>query len=118
MLSVAGRNLFATEIESLVADPLLRPGECAAVPDGGGRYTVVAEPVSVQVEVAELRRLARELRSLLVRGVAVGPARVVYLRPGTLPKTPSGKVQRHRVGAGLVSGSLDVLAVVELDGRG
>ena len=45
VLIVAGRNIDARELDAVVAaHPACRPGNAACVPDGSGRYVVVAEP--------------------------------------------------------------------------
>ena len=60
VLIVAGRNIDARAMDALVAaHPACRPGNTACVPDGSGRYVVVAEPRSAAMEPAELRAGAR-----------------------------------------------------------
>ena len=61
VLIVAGRNIDARAMDALVAaHPACRPGNTACVPDGSGRYVVVAEPRTAAMEPAELRAGARD----------------------------------------------------------
>ncbi len=98
VLIVAGRNIDARALDQVVgAHPACRPGNAACVPDGSGRYVVVAEPRTVGVAPAELRAAAREIRVTLARRFAATPSAVVFIERGTLPKTPSGKVRRNHL---------------------
>lgn len=94
----AGRNLYPHEVEAVVGDlPGIRKGCVAAfgVPDpaiGTERLVVVAE-------TRERSRQAHDrLRAAVIDGVvaALGlpPDGVVLSPPGTVLKTPSGKIQR------------------------
>ena len=57
VLIVAGRNLDARALDAVAgAHPACRPGNVACVPDGSGRYVVVAEPRIAAIEPADLRR--------------------------------------------------------------
>ncbi len=97
---VAGRNLDARALDAVVAGhPACRPGNAACVPDGDGRYVVVAEPAAADMNPQDLGRSAREIRGSLLRQFAAGPSAVIFIERGTLPKTPSGKVRRNQVRA-------------------
>jgi acyl-CoA synthetase (AMP-forming)/AMP-acid ligase II len=111
VLFVAGRNLDARALDAVAAThPTCRPGNTACIPDGAGRYVVVAEPNAVGLAEADLRRAAREIRVLLSGRFAASPSDVVFIERGTLPKTPSGKVRRHHLLAQWAAGSLQQLA--------
>jgi acyl-CoA synthetase (AMP-forming)/AMP-acid ligase II len=111
VLIVAGRNLDARALDALVAaHPTCRPGNAACVPDGSGRYVVVAEPRTAAMEPAELRAGAREIRVSLARQFAASPSAVVFIERGTLPKTPSGKVRRNHLRSLWAQGSLHEVA--------
>jgi acyl-CoA synthetase (AMP-forming)/AMP-acid ligase II len=100
VLVVAGRNLDARALDAAVAGhPACRPGNAACVPDGEGRYVVVAEPAIAAANPQDLLRSAREIRGSLLRGFSAGPSAVIFIERGTLPKTPSGKVRRNEVRA-------------------
>ena len=107
VLIVAGRNIDARELDAVVtAHPACRPGNAACVPDGSGRYVVVVEPRSVDIDLAQLRAGAREIRVSLAQRFGASPSAVVFIARGTLPKTPSGKVRRNNLRALWAEGGL------------
>lgn len=97
MLSVAGRNVYAREIEGAIdAHESVRKG-CVIlvdVPAGGRRELVMlAEPKRAETDYDGFaEHAAKEVMDKA--GVAL--ARCLFLPKGTLPKTPSGKIQRFR----------------------
>ena len=111
VLIVAGRNIDARELDALVTShPACRPGNAACVPDGSGRYVVVAEPRAEEMDLAELRAGAREIRVSLARRFGASPSAVVFIARGTLPKTPSGKVRRNHLSTLWAGGGLQEVA--------
>ncbi|MFC8130871.1 AMP-binding protein [Streptomyces sp. NPDC057302] len=113
MLSVGGRKVYASEIESAV-DSLknVRKG-CAAVVDAGGsgmsRLVLMVEP---QGNPKDFRPIAEEAASLALEKAGVALAECLFLARGVLPKTPSGKIQRFRCRALLDEGRLVPVARV------
>ena len=98
MMFVAGRNVFASEIERLAEEhPLLGPGCLAAVADERGRYVVVVERPRGRFDQATGRDVARWIRVQAGKKLNAAPSRVLFIAPGTLAVTPSGKLQRHRI---------------------
>lgn len=97
VLVVAGRNIQPEEVELACASvPGVRAGCVAAVPYP--RPEAGTEGVAV---IAEVRHghdpdLARHIRDAVRRSVGIAPDVVRLVAPGTVPKTTSGKVQRHR----------------------
>ena len=111
VLIVAGRNLDARALDALVeGHPACRAGNAACCSDGTGRYVVVLEPSTAELGREELRAAAREIRGRLARRFAAGPSAVVFIERGSLPKTPSGKVRRHRVQSLWAEGGLHEVA--------
>jgi acyl-CoA synthetase (AMP-forming)/AMP-acid ligase II len=108
-IHVGGRNLFATELEGTAErSGLVRAGSCAAVPDDSGRYLILAEPVA-SAELAELRRAALAIRAALANRFRAAPSIVSFVKRGSLPKTPSGKLQRARARHLYLHGRLEVV---------
>lgn len=113
MLSVGGRKVYASEIESAV-DSLknVRKG-CAAVVDAGdsgmSRLVLMVEP---QGNPKDFRPIAEEAASLAMEKAGVALAECLFLARGVLPKTPSGKIQRFRCRALLDEGRLVPVARV------
>jgi fatty-acyl-CoA synthase len=96
MLNVAGRNIWARDVEAEIARQApVRPGSCVLVDlvvDGDAKLVLVAEPKSggAPEEIASVgRRVALET-------VGARLDQCVVLARGAMPKTPSGKVQRYR----------------------
>lgn len=97
VISVAGRNVFPTEVESVAAGTRgVRQGAVVAVGTGDGALRPGL------VVAAEFRgRDESGARGELVAKVAaecgVIPADVVFTPPGSLPRTSSGKLRRMEV---------------------
>ncbi len=126
LIIIEGRNHYPQDIEITVeaAHPAIRPaGTAVFTTEMGGhdKLTVVAE-----VEPKFLRGLSRsngtngthkseidekEVIRAIRRAVAehhdIQVHAVALLKPGKLPKTSSGKVQRHASAAGFLAGTLD-----------
>lgn len=101
IISIAGRNIFPTEIE-LVASGVRGVREGAVVALGTGAGT--ARPGLVVA--AEFRGPDQtQARSEVIQRVAsvcgVVPSDVVFVSPGSLPRTSSGKLRRLEVLASL-----------------
>jgi acyl-coenzyme A synthetase/AMP-(fatty) acid ligase len=55
---------------------------------------------------APIDEIAKAIRRAVTEEHAVQIANVMLLRPGTVPKTTSGKIQRHAARAGYLAGTL------------
>lgn len=100
VIIMGGRNIYPTDIERAAATvPEVRSGNVAAVrlDAGEGRaresFGVLVESRAAGDPEAE-RRVTREVISRIVAEIEVRPAAVRVLPPGSLPKTPSGKLRR------------------------
>ena len=110
---VAGRNVDVTHVEDRISGRHgIRHGGVVAVEDGEVGFVVVAEPANV----ADLHEIAHSARDALVRATGLTPSAVMLVPRGSLPKTPSGKVQRYRVRSLLHAGALEHIAVVRFRG--
>jgi fatty-acyl-CoA synthase len=108
---VAGQNHYAADVEDIVSSHAgIRARNAVALADDD-RYLVVAEAA----RGVQLPDVAHCLRAALIEQLGVGPSSVRFVAPGSLPKTPSGKLQRHRVQALLTAGAL--AGVTEFDFR-
>jgi acyl-CoA synthetase (AMP-forming)/AMP-acid ligase II len=97
LLIVAGRNVYARDIEHAIAGAGgVRPGSCAVVNvngDSDPRLVAVVEPVDGHPDLGVMsQRMAAAARD----AAGVRLAECVFLPRGQFPKTPSGKAQRHR----------------------
>lgn len=98
VIALGGRNVHARDVELAVERVVgVRPG-CTTLIDLdeelGRRLVLVAEPAHDGQR--DLRSLSRELARECYRAVDVRVDECVFLHPGQLPKTPSGKIQRFR----------------------
>jgi len=98
VIIMAGRNIYPTDIERAAARVSgVRPGCAVAVriDAGHSRETfAVAVESNVWHDHSEVRRIERQVAHEVVSEVDVRPRNVVVLQPGTIPKTPSGKLRR------------------------
>jgi fatty-acyl-CoA synthase len=98
IIIMGGRNIYPTDIERAAQSvPGVRAGNAAAVRlDAGERregFAVIAES-KLALDDGENARIARDVRAAVTAQLGVRPAMVLVVPPGTLPKTPSGKVKR------------------------
>jgi acetylornithine/succinyldiaminopimelate/putrescine aminotransferase/acyl-CoA synthetase (AMP-forming)/AMP-acid ligase II/predicted amino acid dehydrogenase/acyl carrier protein len=111
LVIIHGRNLIPADLEQTVekCDPAIRPAFVAAV-------SVEAGNAERLIVIAEVRREARHdlntaalierIRGAVSTEFAVQVSAVTLLKPGSLPKTSSGKTQRALAKQGFTSGTL------------
>jgi acyl-CoA synthetase (AMP-forming)/AMP-acid ligase II len=114
VIIIRGRNHYPQDIELTVekSHPSLRTG-CGAtfsVDDKGQERLVVVQ----EVERSFLRKLnvnevIGNIRQAVTQEHDLEVYAVLLLKPGSIPKTSSGKLQRHACRAGFLAGSLDVV---------
>jgi fatty-acyl-CoA synthase len=104
VIIMAGRNIYPTDIERAAAEARdVRAGNVVAVrlPAAAQRhresFLVAVESRKAGDPDAE-RAIAMDVGGRVFAVVGVRPARVVVLGPGSLPKTPSGKLRRAATG--------------------
>nr|WP_296772080.1 AMP-binding protein [Rhodococcus sp. (in: high G+C Gram-positive bacteria)] len=97
MVTVGGRNIYTSLVEkSLGEDPRLRSGSCAVVDvrrDDGSSLVIIAEPASTDID---FDATARELRQRASRESGLSISECIFVPRGSLPKSPSGKIQRFK----------------------
>jgi amino acid adenylation domain-containing protein len=121
LIIVRGRNIYPQDVEATVeaCHGALRPGSSAAFmldADAAG-----VERVCVCVELharrpADHDEVIAAIRAAVLDEHELALASVVLLRAGGLPKTSSGKVQRHACRNELLAGSLPQLAASQQGG--
>jgi fatty-acyl-CoA synthase len=98
VIIMAGRNIYPTDIERAACRvDGVRPGCAVAVrlDAGHSRETfAVAVESNAFEDPAEVRRIEHQVAHEVLAEVDVRPRNVVVLGPGTIPKTPSGKLRR------------------------
>jgi fatty-acyl-CoA synthase len=98
VIIMAGRNIYPTDIERAASRVEgVRPGCAVAVRLDAGHsretFAVAVESNDWENPV-EVRRIEQQVAHEVVGEVDVRPRNVVVLGPGTIPKTPSGKLRR------------------------
>ncbi len=94
VIILGGRNVYPQDVERAVADVTgVRAGNVIAFGTEGkrGRESLV---VVAESKGDELDRVRAAVKSAVYDAVGMAPEDVVLVRPGSLPKTSSGKLQR------------------------
>jgi len=119
LIIIRGRNHYPQDIERTVeqSHPALRSGCCAAfsVKVAGEERLVVTQEARRQITELGLDEIIQTIRQAVAEEHELQVYSVVLLRARTIPKTSSGKIQRHACRSGFLSDSLDVVAKSSLD---
>jgi acyl transferase domain-containing protein/acyl-CoA synthetase (AMP-forming)/AMP-acid ligase II/acyl carrier protein len=115
MIIIAGRNHHPSDIERTVeqAHPALRPGSgvaCSVEVDDEERLVIVHE-VGANPAGSDNVGIISAIRAAVAIEHGLNAHAVVLLRPGGVPKTSSGKVQRSTCRAAFLDGTLEPLAM-------
>ncbi len=114
LIIIRGRNHYPQDIELTVehSHPALRPGNGAAFSvevDNAERLVIVQEverthlrKLNVDEVIEAIRRNVSQHHELQIDGV-------ILIKTGTIPKTSSGKIQRHACKTGFIDNSLTVV---------
>jgi 8-amino-7-oxononanoate synthase/acyl carrier protein len=114
LIIIRGRNHYPQDIEHSVeeASPLVRAGSVAAFAvdiDGRERVVVVAEVERGRRDAAEVATAFDAIRKRLATEHEVAAEAIVLVRPNSIPKTSSGKIQRHACKRQFLDTALDVV---------
>jgi len=130
LIIISGRKLYPQDIELTVeqSHPALRPASCAAFSaDGAGEeQLIIAAEVEPRYQSAprippdgeararpvgrlplDVEAVVRAIRRAVAEEHDVRAHTVVLVRAGRIPKTTSGKVQRHACQASFLKGELE-----------
>jgi amino acid adenylation domain-containing protein len=118
LIILRGRNHYPQDLERTAesSHPALRPGCGAAFPvdlDGEERLVIVHEVE--RRRGLDVEEVAAAVRRAVAGEHEVQVHQVVLLRAGTIPKTSSGKIQRHACRAGFLAGSLTTVGASALE---
>ncbi len=113
LIIIRGRNLYAQDVE-LTAErshPALRPGQGAAfsIEVAGDEQMVIAQELDPHYQ-SRTDAVIQAICNAVSEEHEVRPFAIVLIAPGSLPKTSSGKVQRHACKADFLQGNLKVMA--------
>jgi len=114
LIIVRGRNHYPQDIEHAVEDAcgLVRAGSIAAFAvdvEGRERVVVVAELERGRRDPAEIASAFEAIRRRLATEHELAVEAIVLVRPNSVPKTSSGKIQRHACKRQFLEGSLEVV---------
>lgn len=109
VIIVGGRNVFPEDIERAVGEiEGVRNGNVIAFGVEGykGKETVI---VVAEVKAADLARVRDAVHQAALEVSGLPPRDVMLVKPGTLPKTSSGKLQRAKCRESYLANELELL---------
>ncbi len=114
LLIIRGRNHYPQDIELTVevAHPALRQGAGAAVSvdiDGEEQLVIVQEVERKYARKLNVAAVAQAIRGAIAAEHQLQPHAICFIKPGSIPKTSSGKIRRHACKAGFLDGTLAVV---------
>ena len=114
LIIIRGRNHYPQDIEQAVeqATDLVRAGSLAAFAvevEGRERVVVVAELERGRRDSTVITSAFEAIRSRLAKEHELAVEAIVLVRPNSIPKTSSGKIQRHACRRQFLDGSLEVV---------
>ncbi len=100
LIIIRGRNHYPQDLEHAVEESsgLVRPGSVAAFAveiDDRERVVIVAELERGKRDSADVQTAFELIRKRLATEHEVAAEAIVLVRPNSIPKTSSGKIQRH-----------------------
>lgn len=112
LIIIRGRNLYPQDIELTTerSHPALRVGSSAAfaVEVGNEERLVVVQELEFRAK-PNLEEVTAAIRQAVAQEYEVQAYAVVLIKPGTIPKTSSGKIQRRACRADYLAGNLEVI---------
>ena len=120
LIIIRGRNYYPQDIELTLdnAHEAIRACNSAAFAvEVGGEEKLVVTP---EIKRTALRKLnvaevTKAIRSAIAQHHELQTHAIVLLKTGSIPKTSSGKIQRHACKAGYLAGSLNSVGEYELE---
>ncbi len=113
LIIIRGVNYYPQDIEQTVEQchAHLRPaGGAAFVDDRDGTERLVVVQEVVRRRNLNFESVFREIRKSVASGHDLALDAIVLLKAGSIPKTSSGKIQRHACKAGYLGGTLAAVA--------
>jgi acyl-CoA synthetase (AMP-forming)/AMP-acid ligase II/acyl carrier protein len=118
LIIIRGRNCYPEDIEQTVGqcDSNLRPGEGAAfsIDVSGDERLVIVHEVTKDAQRNNLATAVENIRRVVAEEYDLQLYAVVLIKPGSLLKTSSGKIQRQATKKAFQKGKLDALLRWEL----
>lgn len=113
LVIIRGLNHYPQDLEQTVqaSHAALRPGAGAtfSVDAVGGEGLVIVQEVERTQRSADPAELVQAIRRAVTEEHEIEPHAIVLLRPGSIPKTSSGKIQRGACRTAFLDGTLSAL---------
>lgn len=122
LIIVDGQNHYPHDIELTVeqSHPAIRASCCACFSveqEGQERVVVMVELERTRRHASE-EEVAKAIRQAVAENHDLRLHAVILIRPGTIPKTSSGKIQRQACGASFLAGTVERLNLTSQNDRG
>jgi len=122
LIIIRGRNHYPQDIEKTVENShlALEHGAAAAFSisvDGQEKLAVAIEAKRTHMRGLNVEEIARAIRKAVSEVHELQVQAIMLLKPMSLPKTSSGKIQRHACRTGYLAGTLDVIGQHALETR-
>jgi len=120
LIIIRGRNHYPQDIEQTVeqSHPSLSPGGAAAISidvDGEERLVVLQEVARGELGAVDTAEVCACVRRAVLQHHDIDARAVVLLRPSSISKTSSGKIQRRQCRAKYLAGELKVVDQWRMD---
>jgi acyl transferase domain-containing protein/acyl-CoA synthetase (AMP-forming)/AMP-acid ligase II/pimeloyl-ACP methyl ester carboxylesterase len=114
LIIIRGRNYYPQDIELTVdnAHEAIRPGCGAAFAvevEGEEKLVITYEVQRTYVRQLDVAAVTKAIRTAILQNHELNPHAIVLLKTASVPKTSSGKIQRHACKAGFMARTLDVV---------
>jgi acyl-CoA synthetase (AMP-forming)/AMP-acid ligase II/alkylation response protein AidB-like acyl-CoA dehydrogenase/acyl carrier protein len=116
VIIIRGRNHYPQDIEVTIEEShsALRPGAGAAFSvevDGEEQLVIVQEVERTQIRKLNVEEIAQAIRQAVSQHHELQVHAIALLKTGSVPKTSSGKIQRHACRQGYLQSDLSVVGV-------
>jgi FkbH-like protein len=109
LIIVRGRNLYPQDIEWSIQDSfsfLVRGGGAAFATDDEQEGIIIVQEIHRHARKTDFSPVAYEIRRLIAELYQVHVRDITFVNHGSLPKTSSGKIQRHLIRESYFAGTL------------
>ncbi|MGK7898699.1 MAG: fatty acyl-AMP ligase [Xenococcus sp. (in: cyanobacteria)] len=114
LIIIRGRNHYPQDIELTVdtSHEAIRPGNGAAFAveiDGEENLVIVQEIKRTYLRKLNVEEVTKAIRQAVLQNHELNPHGIILIKTGSIPKTSSGKIQRHACKDGFLDGSLNAV---------